>query len=226
MTVPRPYALLAEVTYRCPLHCPYCSNPVTLVSPSSSEALAKEDVLTRIKRDAGNPACESRGRQDCLPHSGSIGKCTVLLLYFVVPEDDRDRVFALTINVRRLPYYRWAFSCGRSRLTQDRFYLLLRHAFRNLIHVRLGDSLADATVEHEHEHEHDNESRRSSEHRDHRSHSGHLSHSPITKSRLPRTAGTSLTRQPGKSSGRMLRFTKDGARIFNRYGTPPPLLLM
>jgi PqqA peptide cyclase len=27
MTAPRPYALLAEVTYRCPLHCPYCSNP-------------------------------------------------------------------------------------------------------------------------------------------------------------------------------------------------------
>jgi pyrroloquinoline quinone biosynthesis protein E len=27
MTIPRPYALLAEITYRCPLHCPYCSNP-------------------------------------------------------------------------------------------------------------------------------------------------------------------------------------------------------
>jgi PqqA peptide cyclase len=27
MTVPRPYALLAEITHRCPLHCPYCSNP-------------------------------------------------------------------------------------------------------------------------------------------------------------------------------------------------------
>ncbi|MEP7014007.1 MAG: pyrroloquinoline quinone biosynthesis protein PqqE [Verrucomicrobiota bacterium] len=27
MTPPRPYALLAELTYRCPLHCPYCSNP-------------------------------------------------------------------------------------------------------------------------------------------------------------------------------------------------------
>ncbi len=24
---PRPYTLIAEVTYRCPLHCPYCSNP-------------------------------------------------------------------------------------------------------------------------------------------------------------------------------------------------------
>ena len=27
MIVPRPYALLAEITHRCPLHCPYCSNP-------------------------------------------------------------------------------------------------------------------------------------------------------------------------------------------------------
>src|ERR1700730_9133186 len=25
---PRPYALLTELTYRCPLHCPYCSNPM------------------------------------------------------------------------------------------------------------------------------------------------------------------------------------------------------
>ena len=30
MTAPRPYALLAELTYRCPLHCPYCSNPAQL----------------------------------------------------------------------------------------------------------------------------------------------------------------------------------------------------
>ena len=27
MNTPRPYALLAEITYKCPLHCPYCSNP-------------------------------------------------------------------------------------------------------------------------------------------------------------------------------------------------------
>ena len=30
MIAPRPYALLAEITYRCPLHCPYCSNPTQL----------------------------------------------------------------------------------------------------------------------------------------------------------------------------------------------------
>jgi PqqA peptide cyclase len=28
--IPRAVALLAEVTYRCPLHCPYCSNPVAV----------------------------------------------------------------------------------------------------------------------------------------------------------------------------------------------------
>src|SRR5439155_4601431 len=29
---PRPYSLLAEVTHRCPLHCPYCSNPTELAA--------------------------------------------------------------------------------------------------------------------------------------------------------------------------------------------------
>ena len=40
MTAPRPYALLAEITYRCPLHCPYCSNPVTVDSavPNGEQA--------------------------------------------------------------------------------------------------------------------------------------------------------------------------------------------
>ena len=26
----RPLGLLAELTYACPLHCPYCSNPLNL----------------------------------------------------------------------------------------------------------------------------------------------------------------------------------------------------
>jgi PqqA peptide cyclase len=28
--VPRPFSVLAELTHRCPLHCPYCSNPTRL----------------------------------------------------------------------------------------------------------------------------------------------------------------------------------------------------
>ncbi len=34
-TVPRPFSLLAEITHRCPLHCPYCSNPLQLASQAS-----------------------------------------------------------------------------------------------------------------------------------------------------------------------------------------------
>ncbi|MFI0367918.1 pyrroloquinoline quinone biosynthesis protein PqqE [Actinomadura sp. 1N219] len=33
--VPAPWALLAEVTHACPLHCPYCSNPLELVRKSA-----------------------------------------------------------------------------------------------------------------------------------------------------------------------------------------------
>ncbi|MEM7581636.1 MAG: pyrroloquinoline quinone biosynthesis protein PqqE, partial [Cyanobacteria bacterium P01_A01_bin.80] len=28
MNINRPLTLIAELTYRCPLRCPYCSNPV------------------------------------------------------------------------------------------------------------------------------------------------------------------------------------------------------
>ena len=48
MNVPRPYALLAEITYRCPLHCPYCSNPTdycrataTVADPESGRRSAR-----------------------------------------------------------------------------------------------------------------------------------------------------------------------------------------
>src|SRR4051812_29329873 len=31
----RPYTLIAELTYRCPLRCPYCSNPTELAGDAS-----------------------------------------------------------------------------------------------------------------------------------------------------------------------------------------------
>jgi len=48
MIVPRPYALLAEITYRCPLHCPYCSNPTQ--TRSDQELTTTE--WTRVIREA------------------------------------------------------------------------------------------------------------------------------------------------------------------------------
>ncbi|MFI1727804.1 pyrroloquinoline quinone biosynthesis protein PqqE [Streptomyces acidicola] len=43
---PPPWALLAELTHGCPLHCPYCSNPLELVSRSRELSTGEwEDVL-------------------------------------------------------------------------------------------------------------------------------------------------------------------------------------
>jgi pyrroloquinoline quinone biosynthesis protein E len=48
MIIPRPYALLAEITHRCPLHCPYCSNPT---QTRSDQELTTAD-WTRVIREA------------------------------------------------------------------------------------------------------------------------------------------------------------------------------
>src|SRR6266403_2049766 len=48
MIAPRPYALLAEITYRCPLHCPYCSNPTQ--TGNDQELTTTE--WTRVIREA------------------------------------------------------------------------------------------------------------------------------------------------------------------------------
>ena len=45
----RPFGLLAELTYRCPLHCPYCSNPLNLSSYSDELAL---DEWVRVFTEA------------------------------------------------------------------------------------------------------------------------------------------------------------------------------
>lgn len=47
---PRPYALLAEVTYRCPLHCPYCSNPLQ----QSGAAELSTDEWRRVINEAAD----------------------------------------------------------------------------------------------------------------------------------------------------------------------------
>ena len=41
MTSDQPTTLLAELTHRCPLHCPYCSNPLEMVQAAGE--LSTED---------------------------------------------------------------------------------------------------------------------------------------------------------------------------------------
>lgn len=46
--IPAPIAMLAELTYRCPLSCPYCSNPVEMAKKDSElDAEAWADVFTQ-----------------------------------------------------------------------------------------------------------------------------------------------------------------------------------
>jgi pyrroloquinoline quinone biosynthesis protein E len=45
MPHPEPLTLIAELTYRCPLHCPYCSNPVDAGDERYRRELATEDWI-------------------------------------------------------------------------------------------------------------------------------------------------------------------------------------
>lgn len=47
--VPKPLALIAELTHRCPLHCVYCSNPMELTRPGDE---LSTDAWARVLREA------------------------------------------------------------------------------------------------------------------------------------------------------------------------------
>lgn len=51
MTFSRPYSLLAELTHRCPLHCPYCSNPLELTATNRELKTAE---WVRVLNEASN----------------------------------------------------------------------------------------------------------------------------------------------------------------------------
>jgi pyrroloquinoline quinone biosynthesis protein E len=51
MSAPRPYTLVAELSYRCPLRCPYCSNPLDIGADRYRAELEAEH-WTRVFREA------------------------------------------------------------------------------------------------------------------------------------------------------------------------------
>lgn len=52
MQLGNPYSMVAELTYRCPLRCPYCSNPVDCGSDAYRAELSTEE-WARVFREAG-----------------------------------------------------------------------------------------------------------------------------------------------------------------------------
>ena len=73
MTVPRPYALLAEITYRCPLHCPYCSNPVTVESAVPSGEQAGPTALRTAHTTANNSELATEEWKRVIREAGALG---------------------------------------------------------------------------------------------------------------------------------------------------------
>ena len=55
-----PLWLLAELTYRCPLHCVYCSNPVDYTA--YGDELSTEDWLRVLREDASSAPPSSASR--------------------------------------------------------------------------------------------------------------------------------------------------------------------
>ena len=98
MIAPRPYALLAEITYRCPLHCPYCSNPTQ--ARNDQELTTNE--WTRVIREAaalgvlqigfsGGEPLARRDLQDLVRAAREANLYTNLITSGIGLDDDRVR---------------------------------------------------------------------------------------------------------------------------------------
>ena len=101
MTNDRPTTLLAELTHRCPLHCPYCSNPLELIR--AGQELSTEDwkrVLTEARArgvlQLGLSGGEPLVRKDCeelAAHARGLGLYTTLVTSGLGLTEQRARRF-------------------------------------------------------------------------------------------------------------------------------------
>ena len=82
-----PTTLLAELTYRCPLHCPYCSNPVDLARAAAE--LSTDDwkrVLSEARAlgvlqlglSGGEPMLR-KDLEDIIEHAHGVGLYSTLV---------------------------------------------------------------------------------------------------------------------------------------------------
>src|SRR5437016_1399158 len=87
VTAERPTTLVAELTHRCPLHCPYCSNPLEM--SRAEEELSTDDwkrVLTEARQlgvlqlglSGGEPLVR-RDLEELAAHAHDLGLYTTLV---------------------------------------------------------------------------------------------------------------------------------------------------
>ena len=82
---PRPYTLIAEITYRCPLRCPYCSNPKDLDTTELDTASWKRVLgeaeaigIVQVHFTGGEPLAR-KDLEELVAHARSVGLYTNLV---------------------------------------------------------------------------------------------------------------------------------------------------
>ena len=65
-----PFGLLAELTYRCPLACAYCSNPLTMAEYTDELSTDEWRRVLREARDLGVLQCHLSGGEPLLRYGG------------------------------------------------------------------------------------------------------------------------------------------------------------
>src|SRR4029078_12253447 len=87
MTSERPTTLLAELTHRCPLHCPYCSNPLDLLRAETEIGTedwkrvfsqARELGVLQLGLSGGEPMVR-KDLEELAAHARSLGLYTTLV---------------------------------------------------------------------------------------------------------------------------------------------------
>ena len=92
-----PYAMLCELTHRCPLSCPYCSNPVQLELKSNEIGtdLWKKALTDAVKigilqaHFSGGEPTARKDLEDLISHAAKIGLYTNLITSGVLINEDR-----------------------------------------------------------------------------------------------------------------------------------------
>ncbi len=92
-----PYAMLCELTHRCPLSCPYCSNPVELEMKSNeiSTDLWKKALSDAVKigilqaHFSGGEPTARKDLEELINHSSKIGLYTNLITSGVLINEER-----------------------------------------------------------------------------------------------------------------------------------------
>ena len=96
-----PYAVLLELTHRCPLSCPYCSNPLELEKKSNE---IDTDTWKRVLTEAagmgilqahfsGGEPTARKDLEELIKHANSVGLYTNLITSGVLINEKRLKIF-------------------------------------------------------------------------------------------------------------------------------------